>query len=163
FFEYFDWSTWEMFESVLGVPRQDLFTTYDIIGVPLVDAQARFHVPVKFGDFLDIASEIGEFRRSSFDVTHRMTLAGELAVEGRVGVLRFLDAAGPSALGLDRRYLRCGPRPRALAECARQRGSICRRRVGNIVFHDGRSLARTARLRVRHRTSIPAPPWRASS
>ena len=83
FFEYFDWSTWEMFESVLGVPRQDLFTTYDIIGVPLVDAQARFHVPVKFGDFLDIASEIGEFRRSSFDVTHRMTLAGELAVEGR--------------------------------------------------------------------------------
>ncbi len=21
FFEYFDWSTWEMFESVLGVPR----------------------------------------------------------------------------------------------------------------------------------------------
>ncbi len=83
FFEYFDWSTWEMFESVLGVPRQDLFTTYDIIGVPLVDAQARFHVPVKFGDFLDVASEIGEFRRSSFDVTHRMTLAGELAVEGR--------------------------------------------------------------------------------
>ena len=28
-------------------------------------------------------SEIGEFRRSSFDVTHRMTLTGELAVEGR--------------------------------------------------------------------------------
>src|SRR5690242_15858768 len=29
FFEYFDWSTWEMFETVLSVPRQDLFTTYD--------------------------------------------------------------------------------------------------------------------------------------
>jgi 4-hydroxybenzoyl-CoA thioesterase len=83
FFEYFDWSTWEMFESVLGVPRQDLFSTYDIIGVPLVDAQARFHVPVKFGDFVDVGSEIGEFRRSSFDVTHRITLNGELAVEGR--------------------------------------------------------------------------------
>jgi 4-hydroxybenzoyl-CoA thioesterase len=68
FFEYFDWSTWEMFESVLGVPRQDLFTTFDIIGVPLVDAQARFHVPVKFGDHVEVASEIGEFRRSSFDV-----------------------------------------------------------------------------------------------
>src|SRR5436309_14627969 len=61
FFEYFDWSTWEMFETVLGVPRQDLFTTYDIIGVPLVDAQARFHVPVKFGDHVAVASEIGEF------------------------------------------------------------------------------------------------------
>src|SRR5246500_5366046 len=65
FFEYFDWSTWEMFESVLGVPRQDLFTTYDIMGVPLVDAQARFLVPVKFGDHVEVASEIGEFRRSS--------------------------------------------------------------------------------------------------
>ncbi len=51
--------------------------------MPLVDAQARFHVPVKFGDLVDVASEIGEFRRSSFDVTHRMTLNGELAVEGR--------------------------------------------------------------------------------
>jgi 4-hydroxybenzoyl-CoA thioesterase len=83
FFEYFDWCTWDMFEATLGVPRQDLFTTYDIMGVPLVDARARFLVPVKFGDHLDVASEIGEFRRSSFDVTHRMTLAGELAVEGR--------------------------------------------------------------------------------
>jgi hypothetical protein len=44
FFKYFDWSTWEMFESVLGAPRQDLVTTYDIIGVPLVYAQVRFHV-----------------------------------------------------------------------------------------------------------------------
>jgi 4-hydroxybenzoyl-CoA thioesterase len=72
-----------MFETVLGVPRQDLFTTYDIIGVPLVDAQARFHVPVKFGDGVEVASEIGEFRRSSFEVAHRITLDGELAVEGR--------------------------------------------------------------------------------
>src|ERR1700757_3336459 len=79
FFEYFDWSTWEMFETVLGVPRQDLFTTYDIIGVPLVDAQARFRVPVKFGARVEVASEIGEFRRSSFDVGHRITLGGELA------------------------------------------------------------------------------------
>ncbi len=83
FFEYFDWCTWEMFERALGVPRSDLFTTYDIMGVPLVDAQARFLVPVKFGDQLDVTSEIGEFRRSSFDMIHRMTLRGELAVEGR--------------------------------------------------------------------------------
>jgi len=83
FFEYFDWCTWEMFEATLGVPRQDLFTTYDIMGVPLVDARARFHVPVNFGDHLDVTSEIAEFRRSSFDINHRMTLAGELAVEGR--------------------------------------------------------------------------------
>lgn len=83
FFEYFDWCTWDMFEAVLGVPRSELFTVYDIMGVPLVDARARFHVPVKFGDHVEVASEIGGFRRSSFDVDHRMTLAGEVAVEGR--------------------------------------------------------------------------------
>lgn len=83
FFEYFDWCTWEVFETTLGVPRQDLFAAYDIMGVPLVDARARFLVPVKFGDHIDVASEVGEFRRSSFDMIHRMTLHGELAVEGR--------------------------------------------------------------------------------
>jgi 4-hydroxybenzoyl-CoA thioesterase len=83
FFEYFDWCAWEMFEAVLGVPRAELFSTYDIMGIPLVDARARFLVPVKFGDAVDVASEITEFRRSSFDLTHRMSVAGELAVEGR--------------------------------------------------------------------------------
>jgi 4-hydroxybenzoyl-CoA thioesterase len=83
FFEYFDWCAWEMFEAVLGVPRAELFAAYDIMGIPLVDARARFLVPVKFGDLVDVASEITEFRRSSFDLTHRMSIAGELAVEGR--------------------------------------------------------------------------------
>jgi len=83
FFEYFDWCTWEMFEAVLGVPRSGLFGAYDIIGVPLVDARARFLVPVKFGDQVEVASEVSEFRRSSFDMTHRISVDGELAVEGR--------------------------------------------------------------------------------
>jgi 4-hydroxybenzoyl-CoA thioesterase len=30
----------------------------------------------------DIASEVSEFRRSSFEVTHRISIGGELAVEG---------------------------------------------------------------------------------
>src|ERR1700741_3205102 len=77
FFEYFDWCAWEMFEAVLGVPRAELFAAYDIMGIPLVDARARFLVPVKFGDAVDIDSEITEFRRSSFNLTHRMSVAGE--------------------------------------------------------------------------------------
>jgi 4-hydroxybenzoyl-CoA thioesterase len=82
FFEYFDWCTWQLFEDTLGVPRAELFAAYDIIGFPLVDARARFLVPVKFGDQVEVASEVSEFRRSSFDVTHRMSVAGEVAVEG---------------------------------------------------------------------------------
>jgi len=83
FFEFFDVSAWEMFESALGVRRADLFAAYDIMGIPLVDARARFLLPVQFGDAAEIASEITEFRRSSFDVAHRLTVGGELAVEGR--------------------------------------------------------------------------------
>ena len=83
FFEFFDVSAWEMFEVALGVPRSELFAAYDIMGIPLVDARARFIVPVKFGDAAEIASQIVEFRRSSFDVEHRLSVGGELAVEGR--------------------------------------------------------------------------------
>jgi len=82
FFEFFDWNAWTMFEAALGVPRAELFATYDIMGIPLVDARARFVVPIKFGDIVDIASEVSEFRRSSFDVQHRLMVGGELAVEG---------------------------------------------------------------------------------
>ena len=83
FFELFDENSWALFETALGVPRADLFATYDIMGIPLVDARARFLVPVKFGDLVDFESEVSEFRRSSFDVTHRMWIREELAVEGR--------------------------------------------------------------------------------
>ncbi|HEY7006190.1 MAG TPA: acyl-CoA thioesterase, partial [Sphingomicrobium sp.] len=38
--------------------------------------------PAQFNDVADIASEVSEFRRSSFEVTHRITVGGELAVEG---------------------------------------------------------------------------------
>jgi 4-hydroxybenzoyl-CoA thioesterase len=83
FFEFFDVSAWGMFESVLGVPRSGLFAAYDIMGIPLVDARARFLLPVKFGDLVDGESQVTEFRRSSFDVMHRMSVGSELVVEGR--------------------------------------------------------------------------------
>jgi 4-hydroxybenzoyl-CoA thioesterase len=83
FFEFFDEGTWLLFETVLSVPRSELFSTYDLMGIPLVDARARFLVPVKFGETVNIASQVSEFRRSCFDVEHRLTIRGELAVEGR--------------------------------------------------------------------------------
>jgi 4-hydroxybenzoyl-CoA thioesterase len=82
FFEFFDWSAWLLFEAALGVRPSGLHAAYGIAGIPLVDAQARFLKPAKFNDVVDIASEVGEIRRSSFEVTHRLTIDGELAVEG---------------------------------------------------------------------------------
>jgi 4-hydroxybenzoyl-CoA thioesterase len=82
FFEIFDTSTWRMFEAALGVKPQDLAGTFGIIGIPLVDASANFIAPIKFGDTVEMVSRVKEFRRSSFDVEHRLSVNGELAVEG---------------------------------------------------------------------------------
>ena len=82
FFEFFDHSTWLLFEAALGVKPQDLARTFGVIGIPLVDARANFLKPAKFGDAIEIASRVAEFRRSSFEVEHTISVGGALAVEG---------------------------------------------------------------------------------
>ena len=78
FFEYFDWSAWQLFEAALNVKPNELATAFGIVGIPLVSAKARFHRPAKFNDVADIASEVSEFRRSSFEVTHHISISGAL-------------------------------------------------------------------------------------
>jgi 4-hydroxybenzoyl-CoA thioesterase len=82
FFEMFDANSWMLFETALGVKQQELTATYGIIGIALVDARANFMKPAKFGDAIEIASRVKEFRRSSFEVEHLISIAGEIAVEG---------------------------------------------------------------------------------
>src|SRR5256886_13836547 len=82
FFEFFDWSAWRLFETALNVRPSELASVFGIVGIPLVDAKARFLKPAKFNDVADIASEGSEFRRSSFEVAHRISIGGELAREG---------------------------------------------------------------------------------
>src|SRR2546423_536033 len=82
FFEYFDIGTWLLFEMALGVKRSEIAEVFGIIGYPIVDAKARFITPVKFGDRIEIASTVKEFRRSSFDVEHCISNQGRVVVEG---------------------------------------------------------------------------------
>ena len=82
FFEMFDVSTWHMFQAALGIKPHELAAALGIWGIPLVDVRANFLKPVKFGDVIEIASWVEEFRRSSFDIEHRLSIGGELAVEG---------------------------------------------------------------------------------
>jgi len=94
FFEMFDVSTWQLIQALLDVRQQDFPATYDVVGAPLVDARANFLKPARFGDTIEIASRITEVRRTSFDIEHRLTVGGELAVDGgetRVWAVR--DAA----------------------------------------------------------------------
>jgi 4-hydroxybenzoyl-CoA thioesterase len=99
FFEYFDWGTWSLFEAALGVRPPDLAATFGIVGLPLVDASARFLAPARFGDVVELTSQVSEFRRSSFDVAHALVVGGALAVEGReTRVWAARDPADPSAI-----------------------------------------------------------------
>ena len=79
-FEYFDTGTWSLFEAALGIKRQDFPATSIIM--PLVDVNLECQRPVLFGDVIEIVSRVIEFRRSSFQVEHRITVAGELAIIG---------------------------------------------------------------------------------
>jgi 4-hydroxybenzoyl-CoA thioesterase len=99
FFEFLDASSWLLFEAALGLKAQSIASTYGIVGIALVDARANFLKPVKFGDVVEIASRVTEFRRTSFDVEHRLSDGGTPVVEGsesRVWALR--DPADPEKL-----------------------------------------------------------------
>jgi 4-hydroxybenzoyl-CoA thioesterase len=82
FFEFFDWGTWAMFEAALGVKPSDFASVFGIVGIPLVDSGARFIAPARFGDVVETTSQVTAFRRSSFDVAHRLIADGAIAVEG---------------------------------------------------------------------------------
>ncbi len=99
FFEFFDWGTWVLFERVLGVKPPDLAGVFGISGIPLVDVSARFLAPARFGDVVELTSQVSEFRRSSFDIKHQLTVRGALAVEGReTRVWAIRDATDPSRI-----------------------------------------------------------------
>jgi len=99
FFEFFDWGTWSLFEAALGVKPPDLAAAFGIVGIPLVDASARFIAPARFGDAVELTSQVSGFRRSSFDVEHRLHVRGAVAVEGReTRVWAARDPADPSKI-----------------------------------------------------------------
>ncbi len=90
YFEIFDASTTALIEQALGMSKLKLLAAYDFSGFPLVDTRANFHRPTRF------ESAVSGLRRSSFDIRHRLSKDGELAVEGfetRVWVKRTKDDA----------------------------------------------------------------------
>ncbi len=82
YFAFFDASTSALIERALGMTKHDYLKAYDFAGHPLVNAHSRFLIPTRFGDDVTIETTVAEFRRSSFDLRHRLTKNGALAVEG---------------------------------------------------------------------------------
>lgn len=83
YFRMFDASTAYLFEAALGMKKIAWIKRFGILGIPVVDTGAKFSKPSRFGDVVTIASTIGGFKRSSFEVVHQLFNGGELAIEGR--------------------------------------------------------------------------------
>ena len=111
FFRWFDHGATMLYEAA-GWPKQELLTRYGGAGCPLVETRATFRAPCRFGDSVEIVSEINAVGGRSFSIAHTLSRAGEICVEGfETRVWTVKDAE---------RGLRSAPIPEELA--ARFRG-----------------------------------------
>lgn len=95
YFRFFDNATAALLSAALGMNKRGWLEHYGIAGIPMVDTGARFLRPSRFGDVVEIDSEITRLGRSSFSIRHVLNNGGEPAVEAtekRVWVVR--DAGG---------------------------------------------------------------------
>ena len=96
YFAMFDDSTSIMFEAA-GFSKQDIIHKYGLVGIPMVDTRAKFYIPSTHGDWITIESRIESFKRSSFEVTHKVFKGEALARTGRPPSGRF----GATEIGSD--------------------------------------------------------------
>ncbi|MDH5359788.1 MAG: acyl-CoA thioesterase [Gammaproteobacteria bacterium] len=81
YFAYFDAATANLFDAA-GFKKIEMLKKFNALGFPMVDTRAKFYIPSRYGDEVEIVSTVTEFRRSSFDVHHQLLKDGKLAVEG---------------------------------------------------------------------------------
>jgi len=81
FFRWIDAASRHFFAEC-GVPRWEETTeTLGVIGTPLVDTHTRFVKAASYGDTLQIAVRIKEWREKSFVQTYRVTRGEDLILE----------------------------------------------------------------------------------
>lgn len=80
YFVMFDNATVALFTAA-GLKKHEMVKTYDMVGYPMVDTGARFLIPSKWGETITIESHVSEWRRSSFDIKHRVFKGDDLAIE----------------------------------------------------------------------------------
>ena len=81
YFRWFDQCTSALFDAA-GLPLRQLFKAHGVVGIPLVEARARFIIPSTYGDELVAESSVTEWNKSSFVISHRFLRDGKLAMEG---------------------------------------------------------------------------------
>jgi 4-hydroxybenzoyl-CoA thioesterase len=95
YFRWFDDCTTALFKAA-GLPIRELFRSYEVVGIPVVEASARFLAPSTQGDEVDVESSVVELHKSSFVIAHKFFCKKELLLEGRE--TRVWAAAHPTKL-----------------------------------------------------------------
>jgi len=73
-----------MFFTQCGVPPwRVLERERGIVGTPVLEINTKFHKTVSYGDTIQIATHVEEWRRVAFIQLHRVTRGAELVCEGR--------------------------------------------------------------------------------
>jgi 4-hydroxybenzoyl-CoA thioesterase len=99
YFAIFDDSTAALFERAVGMTMYQMRRHYKFAGTPLIDARARFLIPSRYGDDVVVESTMGEMRRSSFEVRHRILKSDALSVEGSETRVWVCEEAGGALKG----------------------------------------------------------------
>ncbi|SRR5258708_2260094 len=82
YFRWFDDCTTALFKAA-GLPIGELFRSHGVVGIPVVEANARYLAPSTQGDEVEVESSVVELRTSSFVITHNFFRGKERLLEGR--------------------------------------------------------------------------------
>ena len=98
FFRMMNIGTQKLFEHV-GLPFHVLVQRCGTSGVPMLDVQATFKSPARFGDKVLLESEVTEWRDKTFLVRHVMKLGDRVIFEGReIRVWAAKDESAPNGI-----------------------------------------------------------------
>jgi 4-hydroxybenzoyl-CoA thioesterase len=119
YFRWFDDCTTALFLAA-GLPIRKLFPAYGVLGIPVVDASARFLAPSTQGDELEVESTVTELRTSSFVITHKFFKGKELLLEGKE--TRVWAAAHPTKSN----RMKALPLPKEVIEKLSRKGKVAK-------------------------------------
>lgn len=81
YYRWMDEAAYYLFKAA-GIRWEDWRSRFDALGIPLISAHADFSSPTRMGDELTIESQVSEWGKSSFTITHRFMKGDQLAAEG---------------------------------------------------------------------------------
>lgn len=83
FFRWFDAASLHYFRSLGLPPWRELTPVNGILGTPVVSTHCDFKLPCRYGDVVEVHTEIEEWREKSFVMRHVLKRGDTVLAEGR--------------------------------------------------------------------------------